>query len=181
MTTLSFRNVFTSPTKKPQTLATKLHALSHVSPRQPLMWFLSHLSIPDVSHKCNYTSCCWRMLLKTTHSFTTVTHHGPRVLGTQRTQHSLELPGLGTHIHTQGTQAWPTILSSWDGEEGLVPTTVSPFAAISSRWLRGFPPLVPGFHCPRHGLQDHAWIHPRERGSKLCAGYLSLGVNILGT
>ena len=71
------------------------------------------------------------------------------------------------------TQAWPTILSSWDGEEGLVPTTVSPFAAISSRWLRGFPPLVPGFHCPRHGLQDHAWIHPRERGSKLCAGYLS--------
>lgn len=66
MTTLSFRNVFTSPTKKPQTLATKLHTRSHVSPRQPLMWFLSHLSIPDISHKCNYTSCCWRILLKTT-------------------------------------------------------------------------------------------------------------------
>lgn len=73
-----FRNVFTSLTKKHQTLGTKLHALSHVSPRQPLMWFLSHLSILDISHKCNYTSCCWRMLLKTTHSFTTVAHHGCR-------------------------------------------------------------------------------------------------------
>lgn len=48
------------------------------------------------------------MLLKTTHSFTTVTHHGPRVLRTQRTQHSLELPGLRIHIHTQSTRAWPT-------------------------------------------------------------------------
>lgn len=37
------------------------------------------------------------------------------------------------------------------------------------------------FHCPRHGLQAHSWIHPCERGSKLRAGYLSLGVNLLGT
>lgn len=26
------------------------------------------------------------------------------------------------------------------------------FAAVGSSWLRGIPPLAPGFHCPRQGL-----------------------------
>lgn len=63
--------------------------------------------------------------------------------------------------------ALPWHLCDWD--ECLAPVS-SPFAAIGSCWLRGVPPLVPGFHGLRQGLsRTHSCTtHGREgQGSAL--------------